>query len=365
MVRLWRALGWRFLIGALLCCLASAAGAGERPRVIFVNPGKPDEPFWPMLAAVMKAAASQLDMSLDIEWALRDRIAMVDLGVQAARARPDYLVLVNEQRSAWAGFEEAAKLGVKVLLLNNPFSGTDLARFGGPRERFANYIGALLPDNVAAGRAMALALAKAAIARGDSDPLELLAINGLSATPAAADRFAGLQQALAEEPRLRLVAHTEVEWSRAAAADAVEGLLLRHKGLQLVWAASDVMGLGAIDAAVRAGIAGDRRWLVTGLNWSPDGLAAIRDGRMLMAVGGHFMAGGFALVMLRDYHDGRDFAEVGATQHMPFAVLDRSNVDAYVARYGGGNWGQIDFTALRRRTGDPGYRFDPAVLTRR
>lgn len=35
-------------------------------------------------------------------------------GVSAACARPDDLILVNEQRSAWAGFEEAAKLGVKA-----------------------------------------------------------------------------------------------------------------------------------------------------------------------------------------------------------------------------------------------------------
>lgn len=111
-------------------------------------------------------------------------------------------------------------------------------------------------------------------------------------SPEATDRLAGLNQVLAEEPRLQLAAQAEVDWSREAAADAVEGLVLRHQRLQLAWAASDGMALGALDAARRAGIADARRWLVAGLNWSKDGLAAIRDGGMLVAVGGHFAATG-------------------------------------------------------------------------
>lgn len=364
MVRRWW-VAWRFgVIAVLLCCLAGAAAASPRPRVIFVSPGKQDEAFWSMLAAVMTTAAGQLDMTLEIAWAARDRIAMVDLGVAAARARPDYLVLVNEQRSAWAGLEEAARLGVNVFLLNNAFTGDDLTHYGGPRERFSNYVGALLPDNVQAGRAMGLALAQAALARGDAGPIDLLAVNGLLATPAAAERFAGLQRALAEQPQLRLAAEIEADWTREAVIGPAEGLLLRHKRLQLIWAANDVMALGALDAASRDGIAGERHWLVAGLNWSPEGLAAIRDGRMLVSVGGHFLAGGFAMVMLRDHHDGRDFADIGLTQRMPFSALDRTSVDGYVARFGEGDWGQVDFKALRRGPGNQPYRFDPAVLTR-
>lgn len=365
MIRFWQRAWRRGIVAVILCCLATAAAAQAQPRVIFVSPGRQDEAFWSMLSAAMTAAASQLDMKLEVEWALRDRIAMADLGVAAAQRRPDYLVLVNEQRSAWAGLEEAAKLGVKVLMLNNTFTGEDLARYGGPRERFPNYIGALLPDNVQAGRAMALALGRAAMARGDADPIEMFAINGLLATPAAADRFAGLQQALAELPQLRLVADIEAEWNRAAVVEPLEGLLLRHRGAQLIWAANDAMALGALDAAARDAIAGRRQWLVAGMNWSPEGVAAVRDGRMLVSLGGHFLAGGFALVMLRDHYDGRDFADIGLVQHMPFSALDRGNVEGYIARFGGGNWNQVDFKALRRDPDNQPYRFDPTVLTRR
>lgn len=364
MVRWWSAVWRHGVVAIILCCLAASATAQSRPKVIFVNPGKQDEAFWSMLTAVMKVAASQLDIELEVDWAARDRIAMVDLGAAAARRKPDYLVLVNEQRSAWAGLEEAARLGVKVFLLNNAFTGDDLARYGGPRERFPGYIGALLPDNIQAGRAMGLALARAAIARGDTAPIELLAVNGLLATPAAADRLAGLQRALAEQPQLRLVADVEADWSREGVIGPIEGLLLRHRGLQLIWAANDVMALGALDAAARDGVIGERRWLVAGLNWSPEGLAAIRDGRMLISLGGHFLAGGFALVMLRDHHDGRDFADLGLVQQMPFAALDRGNVDGYIERFGTGDWGQVDFRALRRAPGNQPYRFDPSVLTR-
>jgi len=368
MVRLWTAalrLGVvaTALIAMVLCCLATAAPAAQ-PRVVFVNPGKQDEPFWSMLAEVMQVAAGQLGFALDIDWARRDRMAMVDLGVAAARRRPDYLILVNEQRSAWAGMEEAARLGVKVLLLNNGFTGEDLERFGGPREKLPNYVGALLPDNVQAGRALGLALGRAAAAQGEAPPVELIAINGLLATPAAADRFAGLQLALAEQPQLHLVGTIEGDWSRDGQAPALDGLLTRHDRLRLIWAASDLMAVGALDAIARIDPTHRRPWLVAGLNWSSEGLAAVRDGRMVASIGGHFLAGGFALVMLRDYHDGRDFADIGLTQHMPFAAIDRSNVDGYTARFGDGDWNRIDFRALRRGPGAAPYRFDPAVLIR-
>ncbi len=368
MVRLWAAALRRCVVATAfiamgLSCLATVASAAQ-PRVVFVNPGKQDEAFWSMLARVMQVAAGQLGLALEIDWARRDRMAMVDLGVAAARRRPDYLILVNEQRSAWAGMEEAARLGVKVLLLNNGFTGEDLERFGGPREKLPNYVGALLPDNVQAGRALGLALGRAAAAQGEAPPVEIVAINGLLATPAAADRFAGLEFALAEQPQMHLVGTVEGDWSREGQATALAGLLTRHDRLRVVWAANDLMALGALDAIGRIDPARRRPWLVAGLNWSPEGLAAVRDGRMLVSMGGHFLAGGFALVMLRDHHDGRDFADIGLTQHMPFAAIDRSNVDGYIARFGDGDWRRIDFRALRRGPGAASYRFDPAVLIR-
>lgn len=350
-------------LALLPCPVASAATQG--PSVLFVNPGAQGENFWDMLSASMAAAARDLGLELRIETAERDHLAMVELARAAARGPrpPDYIVLVNEKLAAARLLDEIPPT-TRVLFINNGPSEAQRAKYGAPRERHENWIGTVMPNHRAAGRALAEAIigscADAAAAPG---PEGLIAIGGNRATPASVERVAGMQAAVDATPGVELLQTIHSEWRRDKAASQMQGLLGRWPRTRFVWAANDPMALGALDAAVARGRRPGEDVFIGGINWSAAALEAIRDGRLAASVGGHFLQGAWALVLIHDHHHGRDFADLGVRIEAPMSVIDRSNVEAYVAALGDEDWDRIDFRRFLRAPGGE-YDFSLDALLR-
>ena len=83
--------------------------------------------------------------------------------------------------------------------------------------------------------------------------------------------------------------------------------------------------------------------LFSAINTSPEAMQARVSGRLAALAGGHFMAGAWSLVLLHDYHHGRDFADEGLELDRPmFALFDKAQAEGYLQRFGAGI-GTIDF----------------------
>jgi len=72
-------------------------------------------------------------------------------------------------------------------------------------------------------------------------------------------------------------------------------------------------------------------------------------------------------VLLRDYHEGLDFAALpsGASFSIPLGALDRRNLDSWLGRYGRADWRAVRFRRFSRFLNGErgGYDFSlPAVL---
>ena len=81
----------------------------------------------------------------------------------------------------------------------------------------------------------------------------------------------------------------------------------------------------------------------SGVNTSTEALEAIKSGRLTSLAGGHFITGAWALVMIYDYHHGRDFADEGLELERPmFATFTPRLADLYLERFGGG-FQNVDF----------------------
>jgi ABC-type sugar transport system substrate-binding protein len=104
------------------------------------------------------------------------------------------------------------------------------------------------------------------------------------------------------------------------------------------------MALGAMEAFAARGLAPGHAFGIVGLNWSGEAVEAVRDGRMILTDGGHFLAGAWAMVLLRDYHDGCDTGAGAPRQIFPMAAIDRSNADALAAMLVAGDFSRIDFS---------------------
>ena len=98
----------------------------------------------------------------------------------------------------------------------------------------------------------------------------------------------------------------------AAQADQLYRL---YPDARLVWAGNDLMAFGAMAAwEKRGGKPGMDAWF-SGINTSTEALEAVKSGRLTSLAGGHFITGAWAMVMIYDYHHGRDFADEGLELH--------------------------------------------------
>ncbi|HEX2572529.1 MAG TPA: ABC transporter substrate-binding protein [Polyangia bacterium] len=340
------------LVLAFVLALLAApwpAHAGPRFRVAFINIGEP-APFWDVYTAVIAAAANDLDIDLEILNARGDHLRMIEFAreIAARPVRPDYFLINNEKGTAGRMLEAAAAVGLKTLVIMSTFDPSEVQRYGRPREKYANFLGTLRPDNERAGFELACLLIEAARDHFPA-PVRLLAISGAKATQAATDRNRGLEQALTLAPTdVALAQLVHSEWRRDKASRQIAGLLRRWPDTRVIWAANDPMALGAMDAAVAKGLKPGQDVFIGGVNLSVEVLRRVRAGEMVASVGGHFLGGAWALVMLRDYHDGIDFASEGLEQVFPMGAIERTNVDAYLEHFGDQCWDKIDFTRFSK-----------------
>lgn len=286
-------------------------------QVSFINPGKSDEAFWVSVSQTMQAAADELGVGLEIHYAQRNHIQMLNLLDQILQRsqKPDYLILVNEKGMGAALLARANAARVPSLLLLNTLSPHERQHVGFPRQRLPYWLGSLTPDNEMIGYLTAKQLLHRAQAQ--TKPVQLLAINGDRMTPAALAREQGLSRALREFPQAKLMQTVYADWERPRAAQQSTELLQRYPAVYTIWAASDQMAFGALQASRAL----QRPLIVSGVNTSFEALRAVQTGELAVLGGGHFVAGGFAIVMLYDYHHGLDFAKPTPDIEAPLMTL--------------------------------------------
>jgi ABC-type sugar transport system substrate-binding protein len=354
----------------VLMPVSRAVAADAKPlNIVFVNPGKTGEVYWDMVALTMQAAGRKLDAHVEVLTSERNYRTMQELGlgVVARVDKPDFLILSNEESAAVPILEAAEAAGVKTLLLSNTLIGDDAARFGAPRQILKTWLGDITTDLQTAGARMANALISAARAEKWQSPdgkIHILGIGGDEITPASIARNAGLQLAAAAAPDVVVDRMLFANWTQSEAEQVTMNYLswaarknIRPAG---IWAGNDPMALGAIKAAATAGLVPGRDIQVVGLNWSEDALRAIRAGRLLLTDGGHFLLGGWSIVLLRDYADGCDFAATSSRVEVKTSAITRANLGAVGDLIKTRSFDRIDFTQFRAKAGRCG-RYDFSI----
>ncbi|MBB4842266.1 ABC-type sugar transport system substrate-binding protein [Paucibacter oligotrophus] len=342
----------RFLI-ALLCGMFCQQVVAL--SVTFINPGRSDEAYWVTAGKAAQAAANSLGMKFEQIYAERDPLRVLEiargLAARPKESRPDYALLTNDKQTLLSTVRILERAGIKSFAAFSGLTDEERAQFGEPRSGVSGLIGSLEPQGRDAGYLTAQALIKQGRRlrlQAPDGKLHLLALAGDRSTPASLQRNLGLQQALAEQPDVVLDQQVYADWRRDKAGEQMSWLLRRHPQARLLWAASDQMAFGALEVLELARLTPGRDALVSAINTSPEAMQALLGGRLSALAGGHFMCGAWGLVMLYDYHHGRDFADQGLELSKPmFILFDKNLAERYLARFG--NEGRaIDFRSYSR-----------------
>ena len=340
-------------------CLALPLTASAQPAsVVFLNPGLSTETFWTSYTRFMQAATDELGMTLRVEYSER----RADLALSQARAilggaqRPDYLVLVNEQYVAPEILRLSRGTGVKLLLVNNGLTASQVRSIEAQPDKYAEPLGTLMSNDEQAGFQM-LHQMVAQLPR-DSFPVDLVAFAGVKTTPASQLREEGMRRALADFPQVRLRQVVYGGWNRQRAYEQAQQLLERYPATRLVWSANDEMAFGAMQAFEEAGHTPGRDVLFGAVNSSPEALRARIDGRLSVLMGGHFTLGGWAMVMLHDDAQGLALNRDGLREHSApvLQAIDQAKAKRWLKLLERDDYG-VDFQRYSAEGRPPGYRY--------
>lgn len=270
-------------MGALLPLHAHA----ERLRVGLSVPTLAN-PFWERYVAFAETVAEQLEIDLQVlDCRTDDQRQLRDVERLLGDA-VDGLLVTPQTVQVGPALITLAQKAATPLVVTDRWPGID------PREyAWDGYVGFIGPDDHDAGLRIGRTLIETLGRR------RLVALNGVHGASVAEGRFSGLREALAAAPDAKLLS---VDWAgetrdqgRAAMKRAVERFGERIDG---VWAYNDSLALGGIDAL------GDSAAAVVGMDLIPEALERIEQGRYHASFGGHWMQGGFGLIMLYDHLNG-------------------------------------------------------------
>jgi ribose transport system substrate-binding protein len=218
---------------------------------------------------------------------------------------------VNAQAQATL-VEQANQAGIPIFNFSNLLGGGEIVTFVGS-------------DDVAVGRQMVEWLAQTTGGRAQA-----LLVDGIPGTPTAVQRRQGIEEALAGQPGIQVLASQPGYYDRTRAAAVAADLLAAHPSADTLLALNDEMALGALDTLAATGRAEALR--VVGVNGTPDGLRAIENGALAATVD-------YALYpMVRRsvelavrFLNGERLTLSEQRVLLPTAVIDRTNIQAAIA----------------------------------
>ncbi len=313
-------------------------------KMLYVSPSDPTFSFHNDVDRFMRAVASDLDIKLDV-------ISTMGAGHYIARQRiesyiknngkPNYIIGTIQRRVAHQVMKLSSEQEINYYTVNTDVLEGEKKRIGKPRGKFKFWLGQMVPSDESAGRLLANSLLSLAKIEGDYQSADgiyhMVGISGGRDTSVAFERNEGLMNAIEKESNIILHQIIFSDWSDDYSFDITPRLYKRYPKVKIIWTASDELASGVHKAIP------DKNVLIGGMDWSPEGLLAIQEGRLSSSVGGHFMEAGRALILLHDHFYGLDFIdELGLRINTDMHVIDKNNVDSYFNIINKG-WSHIDF----------------------
>lgn len=196
---------------------------------------------------------------------------------------------------------------------------------------FQNYIAFVGPSDEEAGYAMANALFNEMRARGMD--MVVGVVDGTPGTSVAIDRRKGFDRALEENPDITLAGAVTGNFVRDESQEAFAALYQGNPEIKGVWAANGGTATGVMAALRNANQVPGEDVLVVGMDLNPENVDAVENGDLLFDIGGHWLQGGFALVLMYDYLNGLPVPEDQANVKLDLLPLTQPLVEQFRADF--------------------------------
>lgn len=266
-------------LAALLCLTASAScnretPAGSERKTVALVLKTLNHPFFVDMRSGAQEAADRLGVTLQVQAA--DREIDVDKQMQIVenmlQTGIDVLIITpSGSREIVSALVKARNTNVPIVIVDTRIDAKAAADAGVQPHTF---IGS---DNYQGGK-----LAGEYVVSSSGGTARVGILEGIPGHETADSRLRGFRDAVANAPGVAIVASQPANWERDQGFNVFQNMLQAHGDIDTVFAASDLMALGAIEAIAAAGKAGKIR--VVGFDALDDAKKAIEAGTMAATV---------------------------------------------------------------------------------
>ncbi|MCE0494610.1 ABC transporter substrate-binding protein [Vibrio salinus] len=300
-----------------------------------------------------------------------DNFYKMERQIKDAVTGPDKVdaVLFQNFKQQGASFIRLAdQNNVASFLINAPLSNEEYKTIGKPREKYKTWLGEMIPDDQYAGYITANKIIDEALLSNKKNidgKVKLVAINGTASDGATVEREKGLRKALNERKEAHLYQYfTTRNWSKKEAILRYTGALSRYPDTNAIWAGDDDIALAIIQTGKNLDLIPGKDFFIAGIDWSEEGIKAVKKGEMTVNVGGHFLEAAWATIMLYDYFHGIDFKDEGVHIKSPMYPIDKNNFQDINRLYSALNNNKINFSSFSKHLNPKvkHYQFDVGSL---
>ena len=262
------------VFGAAACNRGgSATTTSSVPRVAFVMKTLNHPFFLDMQRGAQEAApAAKIDLvvqaaerEIDVEKQVQIIENLLQTGIRALIVTP------SGSREIAAAVAKANRAGVPVIVVD---TRVDSKAAADNQLKLESFIGS---DNYEGGR-----IAGEYLAKVTGGKARVAVLEGIPGHETGDSRLRGFRDALATHPGMTIVASQPANWERDQGFTVFQNMLQAHPDTDALFACSDLMALGALEAIAAAGRS--NRIRVVGFDALEDARKAIEAGRMEASV---------------------------------------------------------------------------------
>jgi ABC-type sugar transport system substrate-binding protein len=316
------------LAAPLLLSAGPALASKDKPVIGVVVPTLAAQ-FWNNYVDFMKKGAAELGVDLVVLNADNKPDQMVK-SLEDLVGRPaDGIIFTPYWATATRGLTLAKDANIPVIL-------TDTYPDYQPQtSRFPNYLAFVGPSDEDAGKQMAETLFAAM--KPDANGKKVIGVvNGTAGTSVAIDRRKGLEDALKTHPEVTVAGEVDGNFVRDTSQTVFESLYQGHPDIKGVWAANGGTATGVMTALKGAGKHPGKDVYVVAMDLNPENVEAVKSGDLLFDIGGHWLQGGFALVMLYDDIKGKPVPKDQDNVKLKLLPLTQDKVSQFETDFPGG-----------------------------
>lgn len=323
---------------------ASAAGI----NVVLVSPSYENDLFWSQVSKIAQASADDLEVKLHIYHSISNRVLLDELLSNIAQSinKPDYIIFMPFGGSLDHTFNLLEQAKISFVTLERTYEQQlHFKKIGKPLEKFSYWIGEVFFDNFKAGELLTQTLFN--YAKEHLPAKE----NKLSAFGLSGDYHSGTEQRnngflqSAEQHSIDVKQFVHTNWEKHIAKEKLLKLVKRHGTVDIIWCASDLNAIGALEAVEELNLQPNQDIVIGGFDWTPAALAMIQTKQLTASVGGHIFQGARALIKVVDYHHGFDnFNRSINHKGYSLEIIDINSIDKYKQLTHENDWGKVDFS---------------------